>query len=70
MRLPWDYRSSGEKGEYFGKIRGRAIEIKNGLPWDYRSRGEKDEYFGKFWGRVIEIKMGLPKWEQKACLLP
>ena len=30
-----DYRSGSEKGEYFGKIRGRAIEIKTRLPkWE------------------------------------
>jgi hypothetical protein len=56
-----DYRSESEKGEYFGKFQGGAIEIKNELPWDYRSRDEKGEYFGKFRGRAIEIKIRLPK---------
>jgi len=45
-----DYRSRSEKGEYFGKIRGGAIEIKTRSRQDYRSRGESGEYFGKIRG--------------------
>ena len=33
LKSRWDYRSRCESGEYFGKFRGKVIEIKNGLPW-------------------------------------
>ena len=61
MKSRQDYRSRSEKGEYFGKFWGRAIEIKTRSRQDYRSGSEKGEYFGKFRGGAIEIKIGLPK---------
>ena len=60
MKSRQDYRSRSDKGEYFGKFRGGAIEIKTRSRQDYRSGSDKGEYFGKFRGKVIEIKNGLP----------
>jgi hypothetical protein len=69
LKSRWDYRSRGESVEYFGKIRGRAIEIKTRSRQDYRSGSKKGEYFGKIRGGAIEIKIGLPKWERKGRIL-
>ena len=48
MKSRQDYRSRSDKGEYFGKFRGGAIEIKTRSRQDYQSGSEKGEYFGKF----------------------
>ena len=60
-----DYRSRSDKGEYFGKFRGGAIEIKTRSRQDYRSGSDKGEYFGKYLSQASEARLRLWKYEQE-----